>query len=42
MGDSSVLDDILADGARRAREIATPRLAGVYDRVGFLRGGAVR
>jgi tryptophanyl-tRNA synthetase len=30
------LDDILADGARRAREQADTVLAKVYDRAGFL------
>jgi tryptophanyl-tRNA synthetase len=30
------LDDVLADGARRAREQASRRLADVYDKVGFL------
>jgi tryptophanyl-tRNA synthetase len=42
MGDASTLDDILADGARRARDIAAVRLADVYDRIGFLAGGAAR
>jgi len=42
MTDESALDDILADGARRAREIAVVRLADVYDKIGFLAGGAVR
>jgi tryptophanyl-tRNA synthetase len=42
MGDPATLDDILADGARRAREIAAVRLADVYDRVGFLPRRAAR
>ena len=36
MADEGRLDDILADGARRAREQAAMRLAAVYDAVGFL------
>ncbi len=42
MAETSTLDDILADGARRARELAAPRLADTYDKVGFLPGGATR
>jgi tryptophanyl-tRNA synthetase len=42
MRDEATLDDILADGARRARAIAAVRLADVYDRIGFLAGGIVR
>jgi tryptophanyl-tRNA synthetase len=42
MGDASTLDDVLAEGARRAREIASVRLADVYDKIGFLAGGAAR
>jgi len=42
MDDASALDDILADGARRARELAAVRLADVYDKVGFLAAGAPR
>jgi len=42
MGDESTLDDILADGAGRARQIAAVRLADVYDKIGFLAGGPVR
>lgn len=38
MADEARLDDILADGARRAREQAAMRLAAVYDAVGFLPG----
>jgi tryptophanyl-tRNA synthetase len=34
--DPDKLDDILADGARRARESATPALARAFDRVGFV------
>jgi tryptophanyl-tRNA synthetase len=37
--DTGQLDDILADGARRAREQAAVRLADVYDRIGFLPEG---
>ena len=40
LADSDTLDDILADGARRARVTAAPLLAQVYDRVGFLPGRA--
>jgi tryptophanyl-tRNA synthetase len=36
--DPDSLDDILADGARRARLQAEPLLARVYDQVGFLPG----
>lgn len=39
LADGSTLDDVLADGARRAREQAARRLADVYARVGFLGGG---
>jgi tryptophanyl-tRNA synthetase len=35
LADPATLDDVLADGARRAAELATPRLADVYRRVGF-------
>ena len=38
MDDPEGLDDVLADGARAARAIAVPKLAEVYERVGFLRG----
>ena len=34
--DPAVLDDVLADGAERAREIARVTLARIYDRVGLL------
>jgi tryptophanyl-tRNA synthetase len=34
--DEDALDDVLADGARRARAQASVRLADVYDKVGFL------
>jgi tryptophanyl-tRNA synthetase len=37
--DPDRLDDILADGARRARVQAAARLADVYDRIGFLPEG---
>jgi tryptophanyl-tRNA synthetase len=36
-GDPAELDKVLARGAERAREVAAPTLASVYDRVGFLR-----
>lgn len=39
LGDPDRLDDILADGARRARRQAAVRLADVYDRIGFLPEG---
>jgi tryptophanyl-tRNA synthetase len=39
MGDPATLDDVLADGARRARAIASVRLADVYDKIGFIAGG---
>ena len=35
--DPAYVDSILADGAVRAREIATPILQEVHDIVGFLR-----
>jgi tryptophanyl-tRNA synthetase len=38
IADSHALDDILADGARRARERTVPLLELVYDAVGFLPG----
>jgi tryptophanyl-tRNA synthetase len=37
MAEPAEIDRILADGARRAAAIADPILAGIYDRVGFLR-----
>ncbi|MBA3523389.1 MAG: tryptophan--tRNA ligase [Geodermatophilaceae bacterium] len=40
LSDPSTLDEILADGAARARAVAGPTLATAYDRVGFLRPGA--
>ncbi len=40
LADGSTLDDVLADGARRAGEQASVRLADVYEKVGFLRAGA--
>ncbi len=40
LADGSTLDDVLADGARRAREQASVRLADVYEKVGFLHAGA--
>jgi len=36
LGDPAVLDDVLADGARRANAIAEETLALVYDRVGLV------
>ncbi len=36
LDDPGTLDDVLADGAERAREIAAATLARLYDRVGFL------
>lgn len=36
LDDPDLLDKILADGAERARAIAAPKLASVYDRAGFL------
>ena len=36
--DPSYIDGVLADGAARARKIAAPVLAQVYDIVGFVRG----
>ena len=36
LSDVGKLDDILADGARRARESAAPVLARAYERVGFV------
>jgi tryptophanyl-tRNA synthetase len=38
MADPDRLDDVLADGAHRARGLAAPLLERVYDRVGFLPG----
>jgi tryptophanyl-tRNA synthetase len=42
MSDTGTLDDVLADGAARARAIAAVRLADVYERIGFLAGGTTR
>jgi tryptophanyl-tRNA synthetase len=43
MDDRAELERVLADGAARAREVASRTLAEVYDRVGFLpAGGASR
>jgi tryptophanyl-tRNA synthetase len=39
MGDPATLDDVLADGARRARVIASVRLKDVYEKIGFIPGG---
>ncbi len=39
LADTDRLDDVLADGARRARAQASMRLAEVYERVGFLPEG---
>jgi tryptophanyl-tRNA synthetase len=38
MADTDALDDVLADGARRARAQAAVRLEDVYERIGFLTG----
>ena len=38
MNDPAEIDRVLADGAERAREIATPILNEVKDVVGFIRG----
>ena len=40
LADPARLDDVLADGARRARARASVRLADVYEKVGFLGAGA--
>jgi tryptophanyl-tRNA synthetase len=39
LGDTAELERVLAAGAARAREVAAPTLAAVYDRVGFLPAG---
>jgi tryptophanyl-tRNA synthetase len=39
LGDTAELERVLAAGAVRAREVAGPTLAAVYDRVGFLPAG---
>jgi tryptophanyl-tRNA synthetase len=36
LADTAELERVLAAGAARAREVAAPTLATVYDRVGFL------
>jgi tryptophanyl-tRNA synthetase len=36
LDDPATLDDVLAKGASRAREVASSTLAAVYDRLGFL------
>jgi tryptophanyl-tRNA synthetase len=36
LDDPATLDDVLASGAARAREVASTTLAAVYDRLGFL------
>ena len=36
LADPAELDRILAEGAERARDVASATLARVYDRVGFL------
>ncbi|WP_309134629.1 tryptophan--tRNA ligase [Cellulomonas sp.] len=36
LSDPSALDDVLADGAERARELAVPTLERMYDRTGLL------
>ncbi len=40
LADPAALDDVLADGARRARARASVRLADVYDKVGFVGAGS--
>jgi tryptophanyl-tRNA synthetase len=42
LDDASALDDVLADGAQRAREVAAATMDLVRDRVGFLPGRAGR
>ncbi|WP_336920836.1 tryptophan--tRNA ligase [Aquipuribacter sp. SD81] len=42
LDDPAELDRLLADGAARAREVASATLARVYDRVGFLPASPVR
>ena len=42
LADPTALDDVLADGAARARELATPTLERVYDRSGLLPARRVR
>lgn len=37
LSDTAALDDILASGAARARELAEKTLTEVYDRIGFVR-----
>lgn len=39
LADLATLDAMLAAGAERARSVAAPTLAAVYDRIGFLRAG---
>jgi tryptophanyl-tRNA synthetase len=39
LDDTAELERVLAAGAARAREVASPTLAAVYDRVGFLPAG---
>jgi tryptophanyl-tRNA synthetase len=39
LADPAALDDVLADGSRRARARASVRLADVYEKVGFLGAG---
>ncbi|MGZ4507756.1 MAG: tryptophan--tRNA ligase [Blastococcus sp.] len=40
MGDRAELERVLADGAAKAREVASRTVADVYDKVGFLAPGA--
>jgi tryptophanyl-tRNA synthetase len=40
LADPATLDDVLADGARRAGAQASVRLADVYEKVGFLGAGS--
>ncbi len=42
LADTTELEQVLAAGAARAREVAAPTLATVYDRIGFLPPAGVR
>ena len=42
LADTAELEQVLADGAVRAREVAAPTLAAVHDRIGFLPPSGVR
>jgi tryptophanyl-tRNA synthetase len=39
LGDAAELERVLAQGAARAREVASGTVTEVYERVGFLPGG---